>query len=209
MLQHLGVDTILVDAGLPPEDENSYNNYAKKLAAENPKLYYVDQHNNLDNNEAHYMTTGPEIWEQMQGQIDYFICGIGTGGNLFGVGRYLKEKDPHIKIIGIDPVGSVFYDYYKNNELIQAKRYRLEGLGDEFLIKTVQFEYLDDMYQVNDQTAFEYTLKLARSEGIIGGGSSGANIYGALKLAEKIDRDAQIVTVVPDSGYKYFSTIYL
>jgi len=208
MLQHLGVDVVLVDASLPPQDEHSYNNYAKLLAAENPDYFYVDQHNNLDNNEAHYLTTGPEIWRQMHGRLDYFVCGIGTGGTIFGAGRYLKEKDPHIKIIGIDPLGSVFYDYFKYNKLVEAKPYKLEGLGDEFLLKTTQFEYLDDMYQIDDQTAFEYTLKLAKEEGILGGGSSGANIYGALKLARQLDREARIVTVFPDSGYKYFSTIY-
>lgn len=208
MLQHLGVETVLVDANLPPENPYSYNNYAKVLAEETPNSYYVDQHNNLDNNEAHYHTTGPEIWEQMNGQIDYFICGIGTGGTIFGAGRYLKEQNPHIKIIGIDPVGSVFYDYFKHHKQVRPSRYKLEGLGDEFILKTVQFEYLDDMYQIDDETAFEYTLKLAGSEGIIAGGSSGANIWGALKLARETDRDARIVTVFPDSGYKYFSTIY-
>ncbi len=208
MLQHLGVEVLLVDASLPPEDDHSYNNYAKLLAAENPNYYYVDQHNNLDNNEAHYVTTGPEIWRQMNGQIDYFVCGIGTGGTIFGAGRYLKEKNPNIKIIGIDPLGSVFYDYFKHNKVVKSKRYKLEGLGDEFILKTARFEYLDDMYQIDDQTAFEYTLKLARYEGIIGGGSSGANIYGALKLAREVNREAQIVTIFPDSGYKYFSTIY-
>ncbi len=208
MLQHLGAETILVDASIPPEDERSYNNYAKIIVRETPNSYYIDQHNNLANNEAHYKTTGPEIWEQMQGKIDYFIIGIGTGGTICGIAKYFKEKDPKIKVIAVDPVGSIFYDYFKHKKLIKPFHYSLEGLGDEFLLPTVQFEYIDDMVKIDDQTAFDYTLKLAEKEGIIAGGSSGANIYAALKLAEELDREAQIVTMFPDSGYKYFSTIF-
>ena len=208
MLQHLGAETILVDASLPPENEKSYNNYAKIIAAETPDSYYVDQHNNLANNEAHYKTTAPEIWEQMEGKIDYFIIGIGTGGTICGVAKYLKEKDPNIKVIAVDPMGSIFYDYFKHKKMIKPYHYSLEGLGDEFMLPTVQFEYIDDMYKIDDQTAFDYTLKLARSEGIVAGGSSGANIWAALKLAKELDKEAQIVTLFPDSGYKYFSTIY-
>ena len=208
MLQHLGAETILVDASLPPEDENSYNNFAYHLAKRTPNSYYVDQHNNPDNNEAHYKTTGPEIWEQTAGRIDYFVCGIGTGGTLCGAGRFLKEKKPDIKLIAIDPVGSVFYDYFKTGKKIEAKRYQLEGLGDEFILPTVEFELLDDMIQVDDQTAFAYARKLAQQEGIIAGGSSGANLYGALKVAESVDREVNIVTVFPDSGFRYMSSIF-
>ena len=208
MLRHLGAETILVDADIPPEEENSYNNYAKKIAETYPDFFYIDQHNNLDNNEAHYKTTGPEIWRQTNGRIDYLIAGIGTGGTLCGAGRYLKEQNPGIKIIGVDPVGSVFYDYFKHKKRVSPRRYKLEGLGDEFLLPTVQFDYLDDIIRIDDETAFEYTRKLARTEGIIAGGSSGAAIYGALKLAEEINDEATIVTIFPDSGYKYFSTIF-
>jgi cystathionine beta-synthase len=208
MLQHLGVDTVLVDASIPPEHEDSYNNYARKLTRQTPGSYYIDQHNNLDNNEAHYKTTGPEIWEQTEGKIDYLVCGVGTGGTIFGAGKYLKEQNPDIKIIGVDPIGSVFYDYFKHDRMVKPATYKLEGLGDEFILPTVQFEYLDDMYQVEDQIAFEHTMLLASKEGIIAGGSSGASLYGALKLARELKTDANIVTVFPDSGYKYSSTIY-
>jgi cystathionine beta-synthase len=208
MLQHLGAETILVDASIPPENEKSYNNYAKIIAEETPNSYYIDQHNNLANNEAHYKTTGPEIWEQMEGRIDYFIIGIGTGGTICGVAKFLKEQDKNIQVIAVDPMGSIFYDYFKHKKLIKPYHYSLEGLGDEFLLPTVQFEYIDDMVKIDDETAFKYTLKLAREEGIIAGGSSGANIWAALELAKKIDKKAQIVTLFPDSGYKYFSTIY-
>ncbi len=208
MLEVLGVDVIKVDASLPPEDPQSYNNYALNLVKENPDWYYIDQHNNLDNNEAHYFTTGQEIWEQTEGKIDYLIGAIGTGGTITGAGKFLKEKNPNIKVIGIDPVGSIFYNYFKDKKLVESKRYLIEGMGDEFLIKTAQLEILDDMFQVDDKKAFGWTKKLAFEEGILVGGSSGANIWGAVKLAKEIDCEANIVTIFPDSGYKYFSTIY-
>ena len=208
MLEILGVDVILADTKLPPEDEHSYNNLAVTLMKENPDWYYVDQHNNLDNNESHYMTTGPEIWEQTEGKIDYLIAGVGTGGTLTGTGKFLKEKNPNIKLIGLDPVGSVFYDYFKTKTLVKSSRYLIEGIGDEFLIKTAQLDMLDDMMKVEDSKAIGWAKKLAFEEGIISGGSSGANIWGAVKLAKEIDREATIVTFICDSGFKYFSTIY-
>jgi cystathionine beta-synthase len=208
MLNVLGVDVIKVDSSLPPDHMFSYNNYALSLTKADPSLFYIAQHNNLDNNETHYSTTGPEIWEQMKGNIDYLIGGIGTGGTILGAGKFLKEKNPNIKIIGIDPAGSVFYNYFKTKKLIKSSRYFIEGIGDEFLIKTAQLELLDDMYQIESKTAIEWTKKLAFEEGIIAGGSSGANIWGAVKLANEINKGANIVTIICDSGYKYFSTIY-
>ncbi|HOI29865.1 MAG TPA: cysteine synthase family protein [Melioribacteraceae bacterium] len=208
MLEVLGVDVIKVDSTLPPEHPDSYNNYAENLAKSDPKLYYIDQHNNLDNNESHYMTTGPEIWEQMDGKIDYFVVGVGTGGTLFGAGKYLKEKDPRIKLIGVDPVGSVFYDWFKHKKMVKASRYLIEGIGDEFLIKTAQLALMDDMLKVTDKKAIGWTKKLAFEEGILAGGSSGANIWASMQIAKEIDREANIVTLICDSGYKYFSTIY-
>jgi cystathionine beta-synthase len=208
MLEVLGVDVIKVDASLSPENPNSYNNYALNLTKDNPNLFYIDQHNNLDNNESHYYTTGPEIWEQMDGKIDYFVAAVGTGGTLFGAGKYLKERNLKIKLIGLDPIGSVFYDWYKYKKLITPSRYFIEGMGDEFLIKTAQLDMLDDMIQVSDKKAFGWTKKLAFEEGILAGGSSGANICGAVHLAQELDTEANIVTIICDSGYKYFSTIY-
>ena len=208
MLEVMGVEVIKANTKLPPEHSESYNNYAQNLAKDNPRLYYIDQHNNLDNNETHYKTTGPEIWEQMKGKVDYLIGAIGTGGTMTGTGRFLKEKNPNVKIIGLDPIGSVFYNYFKYKELIKPSKYLIEGMGDEFLIKTALLDELDDMYQVDEKKAFGWTKKLAFEEGILVGGSSGANIWGAVKLAKEIDRKANIVTILCDSGYKYFSSIY-
>ncbi|MBU2493592.1 MAG: cysteine synthase family protein [Bacteroidetes bacterium] len=208
MLSVLGAEVILVDASLPPEHLKSYNNLAQTMSNEDPSIYYIDQHNNLDNNETHYITTGPEIWEQMNGKVDYLIAGVGTGGTLFGAGKYLKEKNPDIKLIGVDPIGSIFYDYYKSKKIIKPSRYIIEGIGDEFLIKTAQLEMLDDMIQIEDKIGIKWALKLAHTEGILAGGSTGANIYSAIKFAEELNKPANIVTIACDSGFKYFSTIF-
>ncbi len=208
MLKILGVAVIIVDASISPEKENSYNNLAKNMAEKDDSLFYVDQHNNMDNNEAYYHSLGPEIWEQTKGDIDFFIAGVGTGGTLFGTGKYLKEKNPDIKIIGIDPIGSIFFEYFKSRKLTVPKKYLLEGMGDEFLIKTATLELMDDMLQISDRKAFGWTRKLAFEEGILAGGSSGANIWGAIQIAQNLKTRANIVTVFPDSGYKYLSTLY-
>ena len=208
MLEILGVDVVEADTSLPPEHPNSYNNLAVTLLKNDSSLFYIDQHNNLDNNETHYMTTGPEIWDQLNGKVDYFIGVVGTGGTVTGVGRFLREKNPNVKIIGLDPYGSVFYDWFKHKKMIKPYHYLIEGMGDEFLIKTAQLELLDDMMKVEDKKAIGWTKKLAYEEGILAGGTSGANVWGAVQLAKSIDKEANIVTIICDSGYKYFSTIY-
>ena len=139
-LKALDVDIQMVDHTLPPESPDSYNNLAARLARELPDCFFPDQHNNRDNNEAHYRTTGPEIWEQMGGRIDYVVAGIGTGGTLCGAGRFLKEQDARIQIIALDPVGSVFYPYFREGKRVPPAPYRIEGLGDEFLVGCVDFE---------------------------------------------------------------------
>jgi cystathionine beta-synthase len=207
-LRALGVDVHLVDSSLPPDSPDSYNNITPRIVKETPGCFFPDQHNNRDNNETHYRTTGPEIWNQMEGKIDYFVAGMGTGGTIGGVAQYLKEKDSTIKVIAIDPVGSIFYDYFHHKKIIKPKPYVIEGLGDEFLIKCADFDNIDDVVQIADKDAFQYTRKLVREEGILGGGSSGAALWGVLKLAESLDKPARIVTIFPDSASRYLSTIF-
>jgi len=208
LLETLGVDVLKVDSSLPPESPESYNNITPKLVRETPDSYFPDQHNNTENNDSHYYSTGPEIWEQMEGKIDYFIAGIGTGGTIGGVAKFLKEKDPGIRIIAIDPVGSIFYDYFKYKRMVEPKPYLIEGLGDEFLIKCADFSNIDDMYRVSDRDSFLFARKLLKKEGILAGGSSGAALWGALKLAKDINKEARIVTIFPDSSNRYLSTIF-
>lgn len=207
-LKALNVELVMVDHTLPPESPQSYNNLAPRIAQETLNAYYFNQHNNQENNETHYVTTGPEIWEQMEGKIDYFVAGIGTGGTICGVSKFLKEKDPKIKIIGVDPKGSVFYEYFHSKRLIKPSPYLLEGLGDEFLIGCVDFSLIDDIYQITDKEAFRMTRKLANKESIFAGGSSGAALWAAIKLAREIDAKARIVTIFADSANRYLSTIY-
>jgi len=207
-LKALGVEIHTVDATLPPEHPDSYNNITPRLARETPNCYFPDQHNNRDNNEAHYLGTGPEIWEQMDGRIDYFVAGIGTGGTIGGTACFLKEKDPAIQVVAVDPVGSVFYEYFHNRRKVKPGPYLLEGLGDEFLIHCADFSVIDDMMQVTDKEAFLAARELALREGILAGGSSGAALWGVRQLAKKIARTARIVTIFPDGASRYLSTIY-
>jgi cystathionine beta-synthase len=233
-LRAVGVELVLVDGTLPPTHPESYNRKASLLAKETENAFFPDQHNNRDNNEAHYLTTGPEIWEQMDGDIDYFVAGIGTGGTICGAGQYLKEKDPSIKVIAVDPVGSVFYDFFKTGKVGGTSGYVLEGLGDEEIIGCPDFDIIDDIIQIKDGESFLATRELAENEAILAGGSSGAVLLGIRRLAASIGRAGEsvggaaglagngpgalmncgnrkrprIVTIFPDSGSRYLSTIY-
>jgi cystathionine beta-synthase len=207
-LRALGVEIHMVDTSLPPEHPDSYNNITPRMARETPDCYFPDQHNNRENNEAHYLTTGPEIWEQMEGRIDFLVAGIGTGGTIGGTARYLKERDPRIRVVAVDPVGSVFYKCFHGDKAPRSSPYLVEGLGDEFLIGCVDFSVIDDMLQVSDRDAFLTAREIARREGILTGGSSGAAMWAVLQLARSLGRSARIVTLFPDSGQRYLSTIY-
>jgi len=207
-LKALDVEVVRVDHRLPPESPDSYNNITPRIARETPRGYYFDQHNNRDNNECHYRTTGPEIWEQMEGRIDLIVAGVGTGGTLGGVAKFLKEQDPRIRVVGVDPEGSVFFDYFHSGTLVRPGPYHIEGLGDEFLIGCVDFGLMDDMVRVSDRDAFATTRRLVHSEGLLVGGSSGAAAWAALKLAGELGRPARVATVFPDSAGRYLSTIF-
>ncbi len=207
-LRAMGVELVLVDGALPPEHPESYNRKARQVAAETPRAFFPDQHNNRENNEAHYRTTGPEIWRQMEGRIDYFVAGIGTGGTVSGVARYLKEQDPRIRVVAIDVAGSVFTEHFRTGRHGAPAPYLLEGLGDEEMIGCPELERIDEMLQVADADAFRATRELARTEAIFAGGSSGAALWGVRTVAAGLERPARIVTLFPDSGYRYLSTIY-
>jgi len=207
-LRALGVELVLVDGALPPEHPESYNRKARQLAAELPRVFFPDQHNNRANNEAHYRTTGPEIWQQMEGRIDWFVAGIGTGGTVSGVARYLKERDPKVRVMAVDVEGSVFTEYFRSGRRVEPHSTRLEGLGDEEIIACPEFERIDEMVQVSDRDAFHATRELARREAIFAGGSSGAALWGVRQLVARLDRPARVATLFPDSGNRYLSTIY-
>lgn len=203
----LGVDVVKADTSLPPESPDSYNNITPRLAKGMKHCYFPDQHNNRENNEAHYLSTGPEIWEQMEGRIDYLIAGMGTGGTIGGIGRYLKEKDPRIRVIAVDVHGSVYTEYFHTKRLIKPSPYLMEGLGDEFIVGCADFTVIDDMVQVSDRDAFGHARRLAREEGLLAGSSSGAAIWAVLNLARTLHGPARIVTVFPDGASRYVSTM--
>lgn len=204
----LGAEVIVTPTDVPADSPQSYYSVARRIASETPNAWYPDQYNNPKNIEAHYHTTGPEIWEQTGGEIDYLVAGIGTGGTLSGAGKYLKERKPDIKIIAVDPEGSVFYEYFKTGKLPRPHLYKVEGIGEDYLVKAVDFGLIDDIIQVNDKNSFLMARRLAREEGIFAGGSSGSAVWAALKLATPIDADRNIVVILPDSGDRYLSKIY-
>ena len=205
-LKLYGAEVVLTPKGLPPSDERSCYKVAHKIASEKG-AFYVNQYFNELNPEAHFKYTGPEIWRDTDGKIDTFICGIGTGGTISGVGRYLKEKNPGIKVIGVEPVGSVFKSYLETGELAQASEFDIEGIGKNFIPGVLNFDYIDDVIQVKDDEASKMVEILIRCEGIFAGASSGAAVSAAMKYASasKSKKDETIVVIMPDTGLKYLS----
>ncbi|MDO8745936.1 MAG: cysteine synthase family protein [Candidatus Brocadiaceae bacterium] len=208
LMKAFGTEVVVTPTDVPPDSPESYYSVAKRIARETPNSYYPDQYNNPKNIDSHYYTTGPEIWKQTRGNVDYFVAGIGTGGTLSGAGKYLKEKNPEIKIIAVDPEGSVFYDYFKTGKLIKPHVYKVEGIGEDYLVKAVDFNLIDDIIQVHDKESFLMTRRLAREEGIFAGGSSGSAVWTAIKIASEIKENKNIVVILPDSGSRYLSKLY-
>lgn len=208
LLKAFGAEVIVTPTDVPPDSPESYYEVAKRIQSETPNSYYIGQYENLKNPEAHYKTTGPEIWEQTQGKIDYLVGGIGTGGTMTGACKYLKEKKPNIKTIAVDPVGSVFYDYFKTKKRIEPHVYMVEGIGEDMLVDTMQFDNIDDIIQVSDKDSFLMARRLAREEGLFAGGSSGSAVWAALQVAKDLDREKLIVVILPDSGTRYLSKLY-
>jgi len=209
-LRAYGAEIIVCPTEASPHSPEHYVNVAKELAKKTPGSFRIDQYDNPKNPEAHYRSTGPEIWTQTEGAIDYFIASSSTGGTVSGVGRYLKEKNPLLKIIVPDPIGSIFYDYFKTGEMPVGGNcnYQLEGIGEDHLTKAMDFSLIDDIVQVKDADAFYVTRQLATKEGILAGGSSGANVWAAIQIAKQLTTPATIVTIIPDGGVKYLSKIF-
>ncbi len=189
--------------------ETNYIIKAAEIAQNIPNSFIVDQYNNHDNVDAHFSSTGPEIWESINGQIDYFVAGASTGGTVSGVGRYLKSKNPHVKIVAPDPIGSIYGPYHRDRIIpTTSSKYLVEGIGKDCLAGCMDFSLIDEILPFSDDQAFAAARKLACEEGIFAGGSSGANIWACAELAKNLTKPCTIVTVLPDSGFKYLSTIY-
>ncbi|MFY9530387.1 MAG: pyridoxal-phosphate dependent enzyme [Candidatus Acidiferrales bacterium] len=208
LLKAFGAEVIVCPTAVEPEDPHSYYSVAKKLAREIPNSFYPNQYENPMNPEAHYHTSGPEIWKDSEGKVTHFVCGMGTGGTISGVGKYLKEQNPNIKVIGVDPIGSLYYDYVKTGKVGKAKTYVVEGIGEDFFPATMNLKIIDDIIQVNDEECFVWARRLAKQDGIFTGGSGGGCVSGALKVAKNCKKDDMIVAFLPDSGSRYISKVY-
>jgi cystathionine beta-synthase len=208
LLKALGAEVIVCPTAVEPDDPRSYYSVAKKLAREIPNSFYPNQYDNPMNPEAHYKTTGPEIWDDSEGKITHFVCGMGTGGTISGVGKYLKEKNPSIKIIGVDPEGSLYYDFHKTGQVTRARTYVVEGIGEDFFPTTMDLKILDDVLQVNDEECFVVARRLVKQEGLFTGGSGGGCISATLKLAKSLTEKDFVVAFLPDTGMRYLSKVY-
>ncbi len=209
LVKAVGCEVIVAPTEVEPDDPRSYYSIAKKLSETVPNSFYTQQYWNLENQEAHYKSTGPEIWRQTGGTITHYFAGVGTGGTISGTSRYLKEVNPKIRTIGVDPEGSIlaYYHEHKNTD-IEAKTYKIEGVGEDIIPSNVLFEFIDEFVKVNDVEAFEETRTLAKKFGIIVGSSGGMAVRGVLKHLKTIPDDSVIVVVLPDTGERYLDKAF-
>ncbi len=210
LLRSFGSKVTITPTAVEPEDPRSYYSVANRLVEETPNAILANQYHNPENPKSHYLVTGPELWEQTEGKIDVFIAGMGTGGTISGTGKFLKEKNPDIKIIGVDPIGSILYDLHQGNTDAVAESYIIEGIGEDFLPTATDLSVVDEIIQVNDKESFLMTRRLVREEGIFCGGSCGSAVAGALKYIRKYDLNPEtnVVVVLPDSGSRYLGKIF-
>lgn len=208
-LRALGAKIVVTPTSAAPDSPEHYVNTAIRIAKETPNSFRINQYDNKKNPEAHYKSTAPEIWDQTNGKIDFFVAAASTGGTISGIGRYLKEKNPNIKVVMPDPVGSIYYEYFKTKKIPHGScTYQVEGVGEDHLALAMDFSVVDDVMQFTDKDAFNTARRLAKEEGILAGGSSGANVWAAMKIAEQLTEPTTIVTVLPDNGIKYLSKCY-
>ncbi len=207
-LKALNSDVIVVPNALKQDSKDYYVNVARQIASDTPNALFMYQYSNPANPEAHYRTTGPEIWRDTDGKITHFVSGIGTGGTISGVGKFLKEKKSAIQIIGADPVGSILKTYKETEKITEGTPYLVEGIGQDCIPENVNFNYIDRIINVSDKDSFATARLLTREEGIFCGGSSGTILYAALRLAEELDEKAVIVFIVSDTGERYLSKFH-
>ena len=209
LLRAFGAEVVITPAAVAPDHPDHYVNRARAIADETPGAFLANQFYNRDNPEAHYLTTGPEVWKQTGGAVTHFVAGAGTGGTISGTGRFLKEQNPEIRVIGVDPIGSVISGFYRTGEVGKSEPYMVEGLGNDKIPGTLDLQYLDDYRTVADGHAFGMARRLAMEEGLFVGGSTGLIVYAALEEARRIDDpDACVVGILCDWGERYLTKQY-
>jgi len=208
-LRAFGARVITTPTAVAPEDPRSYYSVAQRLQQEIPNSFFANQYDNQSNPEAHFRTTGPEIWEQLGERLDAVVVATGTGGTLTGIARYIKPKKPAVRFVLIDPVGSILYEYFKTRNIAKSfKTYKVEGFGEDFIPGSLDIGLVDDCYQVTDKECFMGARELTRKEGLFSGGSAGGVLYGALKFAKEHPECRTILVILPDSGSRYLSKVY-
>jgi len=210
LLRAFGARVIMTPTAVEPDDPRSYYSVAHRLADETPNSFLANQYHNPLNPESHYNTTGPEIWEQTETMITHLVAGMGTGGTISGAGRFLKEQNPQVKIIGVDPHGSILFDIHRKNPDFKAESYKVEGIGEDFLPSTTDLSVIDEVVQVTDRDSFLMSRRLVREEGIFAGGSSGSAVWGAIHYARehKLTKDDLMIVILPDTGSRYLSKAF-
>lgn len=211
LLRAFGAKVFVTPTAVEPDDPRSYYSVAKRLVEETPNAVLANQYHNPENPRSHYETTGPEIWEQTGGQVTDVVAGVGTGGTISGVGRYLKEKNPNIRIVGADPVGSLLLETWQQGQVptdAHPKTYKVEGIGEDFLPSTLDLSVIDNIIRVSDKESFVWARRLVKDEGIFAGGSSGSALAAAVRYAQTLPADRLVVVILPDSGSRYLSKFY-
>ena len=208
LLKAFGAEVLLSPTAVAPESPESYYNVAKRVTAERPGAFLTNQYHNPANPKAHYVSTGPELWDQTAGRITHFVAGMGTGGTISGTGKYLKEKNANVQVVGADPVGSILKHYKETGELAEAHTYKIEGVGEDFIPTATDFSVVDRVISCNDRDGLNMTRRLAREEAIFVGGSSGMAAWVALEVARAARADALVVVLLPDTGERYLSKVH-
>jgi len=209
LLRALGAEVIITPTAVPPDHPENYIVKGRTIAAAHPNAIFADQHYNPVNPEVHYRTTGPEIWEQTAGRITHFVCAPGTGGTVSGAGRFLKERNPKLRVVAGDPLGSIYTEYARTRQKTEGHPYKVEGIGGDKIPTSLHWDVIDEWITVPDKDAMLSVRRLAKEEGLFCGGSTGVNLVSALEVARRVDDpQALVVTVLCDTGERYLSKVY-
>jgi cystathionine beta-synthase len=209
LLRSFGAEVIVTPTAVAADDPENYVMVARRIVAETPGAVMADQFQNQANPDAHYRSTGPEIWEQTGGRVTHFVASAGTGGTISGVGRYLKERNPAIRVIAGDPDGSILAEYFRTCKLVEGRPYQVEGIGNDQIPATLWLDVIDEFRTITDSAAFTMARRLTREEGLFVGGSSGLITDLAVRVAAELDDpDALVVCILPDTGERYLSKLY-